>query len=65
MISVWVIRASRLPLSIKAAILDVLDNEDSRYVHGYMSNAGYESVRQAVADDLRKIWRSPMTWMIL
>ena len=42
------------PLSIKAAILDILDNEDSRYVHGYMSNAGYESVRQAVADDLNE-----------
>lgn len=42
------------PLSIKAAILDILDNEDSRYVHGYMSNAGYEPVRQAVADDLNE-----------
>ena len=42
------------PESIKTAIEDILNTMDSQFVHGYMSNAGYESVRQAVADDLNE-----------
>ena len=40
------------PESVKQAIIDVLDTEDSMFVHGYMSNTGYADVRKAVADDL-------------
>ena len=40
------------PEAVKKAILDVLDTEDSMFVHGYMSNTGYADVRKAVADDL-------------
>lgn len=42
------------PQALKTALLDILNGEDSVYVHGYMSNAGYESVRSAVADALNK-----------
>lgn len=42
------------PEKIKEAVFEVLDSEDSLFVHGYMSNAGYEQVRQAVADDLNE-----------
>ena len=42
------------PESVKAAIIDTLNNEDSLMVHGYMSNVGYEDVRQAVAENLNK-----------
>lgn len=31
-----------------------LDTEDPLFVHGYMSNSGYEEVRQAVADNLNE-----------
>ena len=42
------------PPSIKQAFLDILNTEDELYVHGYMSNAGYESVREAVARMLNR-----------
>ena len=42
------------PEAVKDAVIDILNNEDSLMVHGYMSNMGYESVRQAVAENLNK-----------
>ncbi len=42
------------PDEVKEAILDVLEEEDSTFVHGYMSNAGYEDVRETVACSLNK-----------
>ena len=41
------------PKSVKDAIVDILNEEDPVALHGYTnSNAGYEDVRQAVADSL-------------
>lgn len=40
------------PAGIKEAIIDILENEDPVFVHGYMSNAGYPHVRQTIADNL-------------
>ncbi len=40
------------PESVKEAIMRILNEGDPLYVHGYMSNSGYEEVRQAVADNL-------------
>ena len=31
------------PDEVKEAILEILQEEESTFVHGYMSNAGYES----------------------
>ena len=42
------------PACVNQAIRDVLDEEDSLFVHGYMSNAGYEDVREAVAESLNR-----------
>ena len=42
------------PAEVNQAICDILKEEESTYVHGYMSNAGYEDVRQAVAESLNK-----------
>ncbi len=42
------------PDAVNKAAIDILENEDNIFVHGYMSNAGYESVRQAVADHLNE-----------
>ena len=40
------------PQKVKEAVYDVLENEPSTMVHGYMSNAGYADVRSAVASSL-------------
>lgn len=42
------------PDAVKTAVCDILENEDPNMVHGYMSNAGYEDVRQAVAESLNR-----------
>lgn len=40
------------PPAVKQAIMDILSEEESTLVHGYMSNAGFEDVRCSVADSL-------------
>lgn len=40
------------PAELNQAIKDILNEEESTYVHGYMSNAGYEDVRSTVAQSL-------------
>ncbi|MDO4267764.1 MAG: pyridoxal phosphate-dependent aminotransferase [Eubacteriales bacterium] len=40
------------PKEVEQAIYDTLRAEDSCFVHGYMSNAGYEDVRETVARSL-------------
>ncbi len=42
------------PEAVKQAILDILNEEESTFVHGYMSNAGYEDVRETVAASLNQ-----------
>ena len=42
------------PTAVKDAIREILDQEDSLMVHGYMSNVGYSDVRQAVAESLNR-----------
>lgn len=40
------------PKEVKDSILEILKEEESTFVHGYMSNAGYEDVRETIADSL-------------
>ena len=42
------------PEAVKKAIYDILENEESTFVHGYMSNAGYPRVRKAIAESLNR-----------
>jgi aspartate aminotransferase len=42
------------PEAVNKAIIDILESRDSMAVHGYMSNAGFESTREAVASSLNK-----------
>ncbi|WP_124067607.1 pyridoxal phosphate-dependent aminotransferase [Clostridium sp. E02] len=42
------------PDSINQAIIDILKEEDTTLVHGYMSNAGFDDVRQSVAGSLNR-----------
>lgn len=42
------------PKAVKQAIFDILNEEDSVFVHGYMNNAGFPQVRKAIADSLNR-----------
>ena len=42
------------PVQVKEAIIEEAEREDPIVLHGYMSNAGYEDVRQAVAESINK-----------
>lgn len=43
-----------VPKAFTDALMQVIQNEDSLSLHGYMNNAGYPEVRQAVADHLNQ-----------
>ena len=53
---------AKAPKEIKDAILEILDKEDSLLVHGYMSNAGYEDVREAIARSLNRRFQKDYTY---
>ena len=42
------------PEKVKDAIMEILFSEETTMVHGYMSNAGYPDVRNAIAESLNK-----------
>ncbi len=42
------------PKEVNEAIIKVLETEDSCFVHGYMSNSGYEDVREKIAENINK-----------
>lgn len=50
------------PEAVADQIRKILDSEDPLYVHGYMSNSGYEDVRGAIADDLNERYGSAFTF---
>lgn len=46
--------AAPVPEAFTQALLDIIQTEDSLTLHGYMNNAGFPEVRQAVADSLNR-----------
>ncbi len=46
--------ATPAPKAVSTAAIDILNHEDSMYVHGYMANAGYPQVREVIARNLNK-----------
>lgn len=42
------------PAAVNEAVMAVIREEDSLFVHGYMSNAGYEDVRETIAGSLNR-----------
>ncbi|MCC8136474.1 MAG: pyridoxal phosphate-dependent aminotransferase [Clostridiales bacterium] len=49
------------PQKVNQAIKEILDEEDSLFVHGYMSNAGYPQVRAAIAENLNRRFGTKVT----
>ena len=46
--------ATPAPAALNEAVRDLVDELDPLTLHGYMDNAGYPDVRQAVADNLNR-----------
>ena len=46
---------------MKQAIIDILNEEESTMVHGYMSNAGFPQVRKTIADNLNMRYGTAFT----
>lgn len=42
------------PDCVRQAIIDLVNEEEPTFLHGYMSNAGFEDVRQAIAESLNR-----------
>ena len=42
------------PDSVREAIINLVNNTDPTVLHGYMSNAGFEDVRQTIAESLNR-----------
>ena len=51
-----------VPESFTKALTDIVAEEDSLSLHGYMDNAGYREVRQAVADNLNQRFGTNFAW---
>ena len=49
------------PAGLNAAIKEILDEEQSTFVHGYMNNAGYEDVRETIAVSLNRRFETSFT----
>lgn len=49
------------PEEIKQSIIDILEAEEPTFVHGYMNNAGYEDVRNTIAQHLNKLHGTQFT----
>lgn len=42
------------PVAVKDAIINILNEEESTFVHGYMNNSGFEDVRNSIADSINR-----------
>lgn len=42
------------PQEVEKAVQEILEEEDSTFIHGYMNNSGYEDVRRNIADSINK-----------
>lgn len=49
------------PEAFNRAVKDIIDEEESTFVHGYMSNSGYEDVRDTVAESLNRRFDTTFT----
>ncbi len=50
------------PNTVNDAIKEILDKEETTLVHGYMSNAGYEDVRQSIAKSINRRFETDFTY---
>ena len=42
------------PKKVNQSIIEIIQKEDSLKIHGYMNNAGFEDVRETIANSINK-----------
>lgn len=42
------------PVEVKKTIIDIIEKENPCFLHGYMSNGGFEDVRERIAESINK-----------
>lgn len=50
------------PKEVNEAIIYIVKNEESCYLHGYMSNGGYEDVRKKIAENINKKYNTEFSY---
>lgn len=50
------------PVSIKKALIDIINEEEPNLVHGYMNNSGYEDVRESIAQRINRNYGTDFTY---
>lgn len=50
------------PKQVKDTIFNILNNKDTNYIHGYMSNSGYEEVREKIANSINCRYNTNFTF---
>ena len=50
------------PKEVNKAILEIIEKEDSMFLHGYMSNSGYEDVRESIANSINKKYQTSINF---
>lgn len=49
------------PKIVKEAIMKIVENEEPCFLHGYMSNSGFEDVREKIAENINKKFDTDFT----
>lgn len=49
------------PEKVKEAIIKIAENEDPCFLHGYMSNSGFEDVREKIAESINNKFKTNFT----
>lgn len=50
------------PKEVNEAIIKIIQNEDSLKIHGYMSNSGFEDVREAIANSINEKFKTDFSF---
>ncbi len=51
------------PKKVNESIIKIVENTDSCFLHGYMSNSGYEDVREKIANSINKKFSTNFSYL--
>lgn len=51
----------KAPKKVNQSIIEIIEKEDSLMIHGYMNNAGFEDVRETIANSINKRFETNFT----